>query len=50
MEWGRQGDVSYVPKMRTQPVAARTVAEALADLATTQNRRQQRDPRRGSRG
>jgi uncharacterized protein YbjT (DUF2867 family) len=26
--------VSYVPKMRTQLVAARTVAEALADLAT----------------
>jgi uncharacterized protein YbjT (DUF2867 family) len=34
MEWGRQGDVCYVPKMRTQPVAARTVAQALADLAT----------------
>jgi uncharacterized protein YbjT (DUF2867 family) len=34
MEWGRQGDVCYVQKMRTQPVAARTVAEALADLAT----------------
>jgi uncharacterized protein YbjT (DUF2867 family) len=34
VEWGWQGDVSYVPKMRTQPVAARTVAEALADLAT----------------
>jgi hypothetical protein len=34
VEWGRQGDVSYVPKMRTQLVAARTVAEALADLAT----------------
>jgi uncharacterized protein YbjT (DUF2867 family) len=33
MEWGRQGDVSYVPNMRTQPVAARTVAQALADLA-----------------
>jgi uncharacterized protein YbjT (DUF2867 family) len=26
--------VSYVPKMRTQLVAARAVAEALADLAT----------------
>jgi uncharacterized protein YbjT (DUF2867 family) len=37
VEWGWQGDVSYVPKMRTQPVAARTVAEALADLATTSN-------------
>lgn len=34
VEWGRQGEVSYVPKMRTQPVAARTVAEALARLAT----------------
>jgi uncharacterized protein YbjT (DUF2867 family) len=32
LEWGRQGDVIYVPQMRTQPVAARTVAEALADL------------------
>jgi uncharacterized protein YbjT (DUF2867 family) len=34
MDWGRQGDVIYLPKMRTQLVAARTVAEALADLAT----------------
>jgi uncharacterized protein YbjT (DUF2867 family) len=34
LEWGRQGDVIYVPQMRTQLVAARTVAEALADLAT----------------
>ena len=33
MGWGRQGDVVYLPKMRTQIVAARTVAEALADLA-----------------
>ena len=33
LEWGRHGDVIYVPQMRTQPVAARTVAEALADLA-----------------
>jgi uncharacterized protein YbjT (DUF2867 family) len=33
MEWGRQGDVSYVPRMRTQLVAARTVAQALVDLA-----------------
>jgi uncharacterized protein YbjT (DUF2867 family) len=32
--WGRRGEVSYVPRMRTQLVAARTVAEALADLAT----------------
>jgi uncharacterized protein YbjT (DUF2867 family) len=35
VDWGRQGDVSYVPKMRAQPVAARTVAEALAALATS---------------
>jgi uncharacterized protein YbjT (DUF2867 family) len=35
VEWGRQGNVSYLQKMRTQLVAARTVAEALADLATT---------------
>jgi hypothetical protein len=33
LEWGQQGEVSYVPRMRTQLVAARTVAEALADLA-----------------
>jgi uncharacterized protein YbjT (DUF2867 family) len=33
VEWGRQGEVSYVPKMRTQLVAAKTVAEALAALA-----------------
>jgi uncharacterized protein YbjT (DUF2867 family) len=34
LQWGRQGDVCYLPKMRTQLVAARTVAQALADLAT----------------
>ena len=34
VDWGRQGEVAYVPVMRTQLVAARTVAEALADLAT----------------
>src|SRR5712691_3824976 len=33
VEWGTQGEVSYVPRMRTQLVAARTVAEALADMA-----------------
>jgi uncharacterized protein YbjT (DUF2867 family) len=32
--WGRQGDVSHLPEMRTQLVAARTVAEVLADVAT----------------
>jgi uncharacterized protein YbjT (DUF2867 family) len=35
MSWGRQGDVSYLPRMRTQLVAARTVAQALATLATS---------------
>jgi uncharacterized protein YbjT (DUF2867 family) len=34
VDWGRRGDVSYVPRMRTQLVAARTVAGVLADLAT----------------
>jgi hypothetical protein len=34
VDWGRQDKVSYVPMMRAQLVAARTVAEALADLAT----------------
>jgi uncharacterized protein YbjT (DUF2867 family) len=34
MEWGRQGEVTYLPKMRTQLVAARIVAEALVNLAT----------------
>jgi uncharacterized protein YbjT (DUF2867 family) len=33
LDWGSQGDVSHVPRMRTQLIAARTVAEALADLA-----------------
>jgi uncharacterized protein YbjT (DUF2867 family) len=32
LEWGRQGEVVYVPEMRTQLVAARTVAEALVEL------------------
>ncbi|HZA44492.1 MAG TPA: SDR family oxidoreductase, partial [Rubrobacter sp.] len=31
-EWGRRDGVAYVPKMRTQLVAARTVARALAEL------------------
>jgi uncharacterized protein YbjT (DUF2867 family) len=34
VDWGRQDGVSYVPRMRTQLVAARAVAEAVADLAT----------------
>lgn len=32
VEWGTQGDVSYLHEMRTQLVAARSVAEAIADL------------------
>jgi hypothetical protein len=34
INWGRNGEVAYLPKMRTQLVAARTVARALAELAT----------------
>jgi uncharacterized protein YbjT (DUF2867 family) len=34
MQWGTRGGVTRVPPMRTQIVAARSVAEALADLAT----------------
>jgi uncharacterized protein YbjT (DUF2867 family) len=34
MEWGRQDGAIYLPKIRTQLVAARTVAETLADIAT----------------
>src|SRR5262249_48913085 len=34
VDWGRHNGVSYVPNLRMQLVAARTVAEALADLAT----------------
>jgi uncharacterized protein YbjT (DUF2867 family) len=32
LDWGTQGDTAYVPAMHTQLVAARTVAEAAADL------------------
>jgi uncharacterized protein YbjT (DUF2867 family) len=32
VEWTTQGDTAYLPPMRTQLVAARSVAEALADL------------------
>lgn len=34
VDWGRQGPVSRLTPMRTQLVAARTVASVLADLAT----------------
>lgn len=33
VQWGTRGEVSHVQKMRMQPVAARTVAEAAVDLA-----------------
>ena len=32
LEWGRKGDVVYVPKMRTQLVATQSVAEVLASV------------------
>jgi uncharacterized protein YbjT (DUF2867 family) len=35
MDTGRQGDVIYLPQMRTQIIAARTVAEALAAMAAS---------------
>jgi uncharacterized protein YbjT (DUF2867 family) len=34
LEWGTQGDIAYVPKFRTQLVAAKSVAEVLVDVAT----------------
>ena len=34
VDWGTRGEVAYVPRMRTQLVAARAVAEVLAGLAT----------------
>ena len=37
MDWDRRDDVCYLPDMRTQLVAARTVAEALVDLAISSN-------------
>jgi uncharacterized protein YbjT (DUF2867 family) len=33
VEWGTQGEVAYVQEMRTQPVAARSLAEVVANLA-----------------
>jgi uncharacterized protein YbjT (DUF2867 family) len=37
LDWGTQGDVAFVPEMRTQIVAARTVAEVIADAATAES-------------
>jgi len=33
IDWGRNGEISTVPRMRTQLVAARTVADALVEMA-----------------
>jgi uncharacterized protein YbjT (DUF2867 family) len=38
VEWGTQGDAIYVPRIRTQLVAARSVAEAAARLADASGR------------
>jgi uncharacterized protein YbjT (DUF2867 family) len=38
LEWGTQGEIAFVPTMRTQLVAARSVAEVLADLVTDERR------------
>jgi len=37
LQWSTQNGVGHVPRMRTQLVAARTVAERLAELATSSN-------------
>ena len=37
MAWGDRGEVCYVPKMRTQLVSAKTVAESLVYYATAAN-------------
>ncbi len=34
LDWGRRGEVIEIPEMRTQPIAARAVAELAAELAT----------------
>jgi uncharacterized protein YbjT (DUF2867 family) len=43
-EWGRNGEVSYVPRMRTQLVSAQAVARELADLAIHQDIEPSNDP------
>jgi uncharacterized protein YbjT (DUF2867 family) len=35
VDWGRNGEVAYLPRMRTQLVAAKTVARALVELASS---------------
>lgn len=43
-DWGREGDVSHVPRMRTQLVSARSVAQEVADLAIHQGLEPSHDP------
>ena len=43
-DWGRNGEVSYVPRMRTQLVSAQAVARELADLAIHQDLEPSNDP------
>ncbi len=44
VDWGRQDGVSYVPTMRAQFVAAKTAAQALAELAAGPEREHDRSP------
>ena len=46
LDWATQGEVGYVPDMRTQLVSARAVAEALANLATAPTWSRQDGPAR----
>jgi hypothetical protein len=39
VEWGRQGDVTYVPRMRTQLVAARPSGRRSSTSPTARSRR-----------
>ncbi len=44
IDWGRQGDVSSVPKMRTQLVSARAVAQELVDVTIHRGLEPSNDP------
>jgi uncharacterized protein YbjT (DUF2867 family) len=37
LDWSTRGDIGYVPAMRTQLVAAKTVAEALVEMVVSAN-------------
>ena len=43
-DWGRDGEVSYVPRMRTQLVSAQAVGQELADLAVHEGLEPSNDP------